>query len=70
MTQSIKCGGNGDGEENKPRIEPVRRNYSKPVLIVHGTLRDITHSVGSKGKPDGGTKPGKTKTIATAGAGG
>ena len=40
-----------------------KRAYKKPVLVQHGTLREITLNVGNKGiKPDtGGGKNNKTK---------
>ena len=40
-----------------------KRAYKTPVLVQHGTLREITLNVGSKGKkPDtGGGKNNKTR---------
>ena len=32
----------------------LRQTYSPPVLILWGTLRDITQSVGNQGGMDGG----------------
>jgi hypothetical protein len=37
-----------DTAENK------KRSYETPVLVVWGTLRDITQSVGTNGANDGG----------------
>lgn len=34
-----------------------RREYRKPRLIEHGSLRDITLTVGRNGKPDSGRWP-------------
>ncbi len=37
--------------------EPMQKKripYSAPVLITWGTLRDVTQSVGSSGRNDGG----------------
>ena len=33
--------------------EGQKRFYTKPVLVKHGNLRDITMKVGTIGKPDG-----------------
>jgi hypothetical protein len=35
-----------------PRDKRVKRNYSKPTLIRHGNLREITLHVGSSGAYD------------------
>ena len=35
-------------------IQKIRMAYSAPVLMAWGTLRDVTQSVGSSGRRDGG----------------
>jgi hypothetical protein len=42
------------GEPKKP--------YSKPTLIVFGTVRDLTQSLGPRGTKDGGTGLGHKHT--------
>ena len=53
-------------EEKKPQTERGKRSYSRPVLVSHGNLRDITLSVGSKGSKDSGVgesgRPNKTSS--------
>lgn len=46
----------GQARSDSPRDESTqaRRPYSPPALVVWGTLRDITQSVGSSGRRDGG----------------
>ncbi|MFZ3177317.1 MAG: lasso RiPP family leader peptide-containing protein [Methylovirgula sp.] len=34
----------------------LKRAYSKPTVVRHGDLREITLHVGSKGKYDGSSK--------------
>jgi hypothetical protein len=36
------------------RAEPVKRPYSRPVVVAHGNLREITLTVGAIGMTDGG----------------
>ena len=43
----------------KPVRGEPKKTYSKPTLIVFGTVRDLTRKVGSGGKEDGGTKLGQ-----------
>ncbi|MBN9516212.1 MAG: lasso RiPP family leader peptide-containing protein [Alphaproteobacteria bacterium] len=46
----------GQAGNDSSHDEPTqsRRPYSPPALVVWGTLRDITQSVGSSGRRDGG----------------
>jgi hypothetical protein len=41
-------------------VRPVKREtkkpYSKPTLIVYGTVRELTQSQGSHGQSDGGPR--------------
>jgi hypothetical protein len=43
---------------NAPNSIP-KKAYSKPVLRVHGDIRQITEASGSTGKSDGGSKTHK-----------
>lgn len=43
-----------NAENNGPK-----KAYSKPVLRVHGDIRQITEASGSAGKSDGGSKTHK-----------
>jgi len=43
----------------KPVRGEPKKPYSKPRLIVFGTVRDLTQRVGTRGKLDGGTTLGK-----------
>jgi hypothetical protein len=43
----------------KPVRRKPRKTYSKPTLIVYGTVRDLTQKTGTKGKLDGGTTLGR-----------
>jgi hypothetical protein len=42
----------------KPAKGEPKKPYSKPTLIVFGTVRDLTQMVGTGGKKDGGSKLG------------
>lgn len=33
-----------------------KKRYKAPVLVVHGTVRDLTRAVGAHGTPDGGSR--------------
>lgn len=37
------------------RRENRKKEYHKPVLVVYGTVRELTQQVGPHGNPDGGT---------------
>ena len=39
-----------------------KKAYAPPVLVVWGTLRDMTRHVGHQGHQDGGKKKNYTKT--------
>jgi hypothetical protein len=39
-----------------------KKAYAPPVLVVRGTLRDMTRHVGHQGHQDGGKKKNYTKT--------
>ncbi len=53
-------------DDANPAAEPspVKKVYAAPVLVRWGTLRDLTLSVGSRGKSDGGKKYGRKNTRA------
>jgi hypothetical protein len=44
-----------EAHQDKSGSEPVKRPYNKPVVSVHGDLREITLAVGDKGASDGGS---------------
>lgn len=39
-----------------------KKPYEKPVLTVHGTVQDMTKSVGPHGTKDGGVQLGHKRT--------
>lgn len=43
----------------KPVRGEPKKPYSKPTLIVFGTVRDLTQMNGPRGQKDGGTLTGK-----------
>lgn len=43
------------------RAEVSKKPYKSPILIVHGTLTDLTRAVGQHGTKDGGVR-GRIKT--------
>ena len=43
----------------KPVRGEPKKPYSKPTLIVFGTVRDLTQKVGPRGRTDGGTVLGR-----------
>jgi hypothetical protein len=42
----------------KPAKPEPKKTYSKPTLTTYGTVRELTQSVGTRGKRDGGTTLG------------
>lgn len=44
------------------RSDVSKKPYKSPVLIVHGTVKDLTKQIGIHGSPDGGTRFGRTNT--------
>lgn len=38
------------------RTDVLKKPYKAPVLVVHGTVKDLTRAVGAHGTPDGGTR--------------
>jgi hypothetical protein len=46
----------------KPVRGEPKKLYSKPMLIVFGTVRDLTQKVGPRGRGDAGTTLGKKHT--------
>jgi hypothetical protein len=46
-------------ESNKQK---PKKPYQKPTLIIYGTVRDITQSIGNMGAMDGGVLLGKRKS--------
>jgi hypothetical protein len=41
----------------KPVAPVPKKPYSAPKLVVYGTVRELTQTVGTSGHPDGGKKP-------------
>ena len=39
-----------------------KKEYNPPILIVHGTVKDLTQTVGVNGTVDGGIRLGRTNT--------
>lgn len=46
----------------KPLKRQPKKPYFVPVLLVHGTVREVTQTVGPRKKRDGGNKSGKRHT--------
>ncbi len=46
----------------KPVKREPKKPYSKPILTVYGTVRDLTQSVGPNGLRDGGRITNHTAT--------
>ena len=40
----------------KPVIREPKKTYSKPLLTVYGTVRELTQAVGNRGRRDGGRR--------------
>ena len=38
------------------RTDVLKKPYKAPVLVVHGTVKDLTRAVGAHGTADGGTR--------------
>jgi hypothetical protein len=43
----------------KPVKRVAKKPYIRPTLTVHGTVRELTLKVGTRGKTDGGTTLGR-----------
>lgn len=59
MESQNEC--NEDDGVAKPR---PKRPYSQPVLLRLGTFNDLTQTVGTLGKNDGGSQRGRRSTRA------
>ncbi len=46
----------------QPRINPAKKPYQSPKLLVYGDLTEMTKAVGRIAKPDGGSNPLKRRT--------
>lgn len=46
----------------KPVKRQPKKPYCAPVLIVHGTVREVTQAVGPRKKRDGGNRRGRRRT--------
>jgi hypothetical protein len=46
----------------KPVNGEPKKPYSKPILTVYGTVRDLTQSTGPNGRRDGGRITNHTAT--------
>ena len=46
----------------RPNGNEPKKPYSPPMVIVYGTVRDLTQKVGAHGKTDAGTRIGHKKT--------
>ncbi len=46
----------------KPVKREPKKPYSKPVLTVYGTVRELTQTTGRGGRPDGGRGARANKT--------
>jgi len=44
------------------RSNVPKKPYKSPVLIVHGTVTDLTRNIGQHGTPDVGGARGRIKT--------
>jgi hypothetical protein len=45
---------------NRPSKTPEKKKpYQPPKLLVYGNLTEMTRTRGGKGKPDGGSFPGR-----------
>ena len=42
----------------KPARGETKKPYSKPMLLVFGSVQDLTQRVGPRGKKDGGSVTG------------
>jgi hypothetical protein len=60
--QSKDSDDKADGSANVGSAGRGKALYSKPVVVEHGTLRDITLAVGSKGASDNNAGKGPNKT--------
>jgi len=43
-------------------LSAPKKQYNPPILIVHGTVKDLTQKVGVHGTLDSGTAFGRTRT--------
>ena len=58
MSQPTKSDKNDELHEDQMKAELGKRPYTKPVLLAHGNLREITLAVAHVSpKTDGGTYP-------------
>ncbi len=40
----------------RPRADVSKKPYKSPILLVHGTVKDLTKAVGTVGTADGGPR--------------
>jgi hypothetical protein len=50
------------GKTNAKNGGSAKKNYTKPDLIVYGTIRNLTKQLGVDGSIDGGALSGMVKT--------
>jgi len=46
----------------QPSEKFAKKPYQSPKLLVYGDLTQMTKAKGATGRPDGGKKPGKTRS--------
>ena len=38
------------------KADVSKKPYKTPILVIHGTVKELTKAVGIRGTPDGGTR--------------
>ncbi|MHB8753383.1 MAG: lasso RiPP family leader peptide-containing protein [Candidatus Acidiferrales bacterium] len=51
-----------DNAMQNPTSESPKKVYRAPVLVIHGTVKDLTQTLGPHGTSDNGIRFGRNKT--------